>query len=112
MDLHIDYINMIHMGVCALNVTKMRGMQGDGGNHHENPGYKRILCTGYFTTHHTADTTPYLADKNTYTRSSNSTQTCLTLDFPNLLISSILFPSSSHSLFLALNSAIIIEYKV
>jgi len=70
-------------------------MRGDGGNHHERLGLKRISCVSQFTIPEMAGTTPNLACKNTDTRSSQPNQASPTPDFTYPVISSVSFPSSS-----------------
>jgi len=88
-------------------------MRGDGGNHYDKLGLKRISCASQFTIHNRAGTSPDPASNNTDTRSSQSNQASRTLDFLYPLVSSTLFSSSSPiSLFLVHNSTIIAELKV
>jgi hypothetical protein len=88
-------------------------MRGDGGNHHEKLGLKKISCASQFTIPDTAGTTPDLACNYTNTRSSQPNQANYTRDFSYPLVSSTSFSSSSPiSLFLFHNSTIIAEHKV
>jgi len=88
--------------------TRKREIRGDGGNHHEKLGLKRILCASQFTIAETAGTSPDPAGTLTDTRSSKPNQASRTPDFSGPLVSSISFSSSSPiSLFLVHNSTII-----
>jgi len=49
-------------------------MRGDGGNHHEKLGLKRISCASQLTIPDTAGTTPNPAVKTTDTRSAKPNQ--------------------------------------
>ena len=84
-------------------------MRGDGGNHHEELGLKRISCVSQFTIPDTAGTTPNPACKNTNTRSSIPNQASRTPDFTYLLVSSIFVPIFIPHLSF---STIITEHKV
>jgi len=64
-------------------------MRGDGGNHHDKLGIKRILCASQLTIPDTAGTTPDSAGKNTDMRSSKRNQASCTPDFSYPLVSSI-----------------------
>jgi len=93
--------------------TRKREMRGDGANHHEELGLKRILCVCLFTLPDTAGTSPDLACNNTDTRSFQPNEAGCTPDFSYPLVSSTSFSSwSPISLFLIHNSSIIIEHKV
>jgi len=88
-------------------------MRGEGTNHHEKLGLKRILCASQFTIPDMAGTSPDPACNHTNTRSSQSNQASRTPDFSYPVVSSTLFSSSSPiSLFLVHNSTIIAEHKV
>jgi len=88
-------------------------MRGDGGNHHEKLGLKRISCASQFTITDAAGTSPDPAGNTTNTRSSKPNQASRAPDFSGPLVSSISFSSSSPiSLFLVHNSTIIAEHKV
>jgi len=76
--------------------TRMREMRGDGGNHHEKLGLVRISCANQFTIADTAGTATDSAGNNTNARSSNLNQASHTPDFSYALVSTILFPTSSH----------------
>jgi hypothetical protein len=67
-------------------------MGGDGGNHHEKLGLKRISCASQFTIPDTAGTTPNLAVRNRYTRYSKPIQASPTAGLSYPIVS---FPSSS-----------------
>jgi len=54
-------------------------MYGDGGNHYEKLGLKRILRASQFAIPDTAGTTPDQAGKNTNTRSSEPNEASRTL---------------------------------
>jgi hypothetical protein len=88
-------------------------MRGDGRNHHEKLGLKRILCESQFTIFDTAGTTPVPVCNYTHTRSSQPNQAKYTPDFSYPLVSSTSYSSSSPiSLFLVLNTTTIAEHKV
>jgi len=88
-------------------------MRGDGGNHHEKLGLKRILCARQFTIPDSAGTSPDLACNFTDMRPSQPDQASSTPDFSYPLVPSISFASSYPiSLFLVHNSTIIAEHKV
>jgi len=70
-------------------------MRGDGGNCHEKMGLKRILYGTQFTISGTAGTAIDPAGKNPYMRSSKPILASHTPGISYLLLSSILFPSSS-----------------
>jgi len=84
-------------------------MRGDGGNHHEKLGLKRISCASQLTIPDTAGTTPNPAGKNTDTRSSKPNQASRTPDFSYPLVSSIFVPIFIPHLSF---STIIAEHKV
>jgi len=87
--------------------------RGDGTNHHEKLGLKRISCASQFTIPDMAGTSPDPACNNTDTRSSQPNQASRTPDFSYPLASSTSFSSSSTiSLFLIHISTIIAECKV
>jgi len=87
--------------------------RGDGTNHHEKLGLKRISCASEFTILDTAGTSPDPACNNTDRRSSQPNQASRTPDFSYQLVSSTSFSSSSPiSLFLIQISTIIAEHKV
>jgi len=75
--------------------TRKREIRGDGGNHHEKLGLKRISCASQFTIPDTAGTSPDPAGNNTNTRSSKPNQASRTPDFSGPLVSSTSFSSSS-----------------
>jgi len=88
-------------------------MRGDGGNHHEKLGLKRMPCASQFTIPDTAGTNPDPACNYTHTSSSQPNQAIRTPDFSYPLVSSTSFSSSSPiSLFLVNNSNIITEHKL
>jgi len=88
-------------------------MRGDGGNHHEKLGLKRISCASQFTIPDTAGMSTDPPCNYTDTRSSLPNQASRILDFSYPLVSSTLFSSSSPiSLFLVHDSNIVTEYKV
>jgi len=78
--------------------TRKREMRGDGGNHHEKLGHKRISCASQLTIPDTAGTWPDPACNNTDTRSSQPNQATRTPDISYPLVSSTSFSSSSSSL--------------
>jgi hypothetical protein len=84
-------------------------MRGDGGNHHEKLGLKRILCPSQLTIPDTAVTTPDPAGKHTDIRSSNRDQASHTPDFSYRLVSSIFVPIYIADLSF---STIIADHKV
>jgi len=93
--------------------TRKREMRGDGGNHHEKLGIKRISCASQFTIPDPAGTRPDLARTITDTWSSEPNEASCTPHVAYPLVSSISFSSSSPiSLFHILNSTIIAEHKV
>jgi len=93
--------------------TRKRDMGGDGGNHHQELGLKRISCARQFTIPDTAGTSPDRVCNDTDTRSPQPNQASGTPDFPYPLVSSTSFSSSSPiSLFLIHNSTIIAEHTV
>jgi len=88
-------------------------MRGDGGNHHERLGLKRMSCASLFTIRDTACTSPDPKCNYTDTRSFQPNQASCTPDFSYPLGSSTSFSSSSPiSLLLVHNSKIITEHKV
>jgi len=84
-------------------------MRGDGGNHHEILGLKRISCASQLTIPDAADTTPDPAGKITDTRSAKPNQASCTPDFSCPLVSSIFVPIFIPHLSF---STIIAEHKV
>jgi len=87
--------------------------RGDGTNHHEKLGLKKISCASQFTIPDTAGTSPDPACNNTDTRSSRPNQASRTPDFSYPLISSTSFSSSSPIPLLLIHiSTIIAEHKV
>jgi hypothetical protein len=70
-------------------------MRGDGGNHNEKLGLKKISCASQFAIPDTAGTTPDPAGINTDTRSSKPNQASRTPEFAYPLVSSISLSSSS-----------------
>jgi len=54
--------------------TRKREIRGDGGNHHEKLGHKRVSCASQLTIPDTAGTRPDPACDYTYTRSSKPNQ--------------------------------------
>jgi len=60
---------------------RKREIRGDGGNHHEKLGLKRILCASQFTITDMAGSSPDPAGNNTDTRSSKPNQASCTPDF-------------------------------
>jgi len=96
-----------------LNFVFLGDGRGDGTNHHEKLGLKRISCASQFTIPDTAGTSPDAACNNTTTRSFQPNQASCTPDFSYLPVSSTSFSSSSPiSLFLIHISTIIAEHKV
>jgi len=92
---------------------RKREIRGDGGNHHEKLGLRRIWNASQFTIPDMAGTSPDPARYFTDMISSQPNQASCTPDFLNLLWSSISFSSSSPiSLVLIHNSTIIAEHKV
>jgi len=61
--------------------TRKREIRGDGGNHHEKLGLKRISCASQLTIPDMAGTSPDPAGNNTDTRSSKPNQASRTPDF-------------------------------
>jgi len=61
--------------------TRKREIRGDGGNHHEKQGLKRISCASQFTIPDMAGTSPDPAGNNTDTTSSKPNQASGTPDF-------------------------------
>ena len=97
---------------CGLR-TRKGEMGGNGGNHHEKLGHKKISCGSQFTIPDTAGTSHDPAHNITDMRSSKPNQANQNSDFSYPFISSISFSSSSPiSLFLVHNSTIIEEHKV
>jgi len=93
--------------------TRKREMRGDGGNHREKLGLKRISCASQFTIPDTAGMSPDPACDYTDTRFSQPNQASRTPDFSFPLVSFTSFSSSSPiSLFLVHNSTVIAEHKV
>jgi len=88
-------------------------MGGDGTNHYEQLGLKRILCASQFTIPDTVGTSPDPACNYTNPRSSQPNQASHTHDFSYPLVFSTSFSSSSPiSVFLVYNSTILTEHKV
>jgi len=73
--------------------TRKREIRGDGGNHHEKLGLKRIFCASDFTIPNTASKSPDPVGNNTDTSSSKPNQATATAEFSGPLISSISFSS-------------------
>jgi len=87
--------------------------RGDGTNHHEKLGLKRISCESQFTIPDMAGMRPDPVCIITNTRSSQPNQASRTPDFSYPLVSSTSYSSSSPiSLFLIHISTIIAEHKV
>jgi hypothetical protein len=82
------------------------------GNHLQKQGLERISFGSQFTIPDTAGTTPNPGANHTDMRSSKPNQASHTPDMSYPLVSSVLFSSSSPSLFLAHNYTIIAQYKV
>jgi hypothetical protein len=61
--------------------TRKREIRGDGGNHHEKLGRKRISCAKQLTIPDAAGKSHDLAGNNTDTRSSTPYQEGCTPDF-------------------------------
>jgi len=93
--------------------TRENEMRGDGGNHHEKLGLRRISCARQFAIPDTAGTIPDPAYNITDTMSSHPNQAGCTPDstYP-LVFSTSLSSSSPISLFLIHNSTMIAEHKV
>jgi len=92
---------------------RKREMRGDGGNHHEKLGLRRISCANQCTVPDTAGMSPDPACNHTNRKSSEPLQASRTPDFSNPLVSSTSFSSSSPiSLLLVHNSTIIAEHNV
>jgi len=88
--------------------TPKRLMRGDGRNHHEILGLKRISCASQFTIPDSVGTSHHAVGNYPNTRSSKPNQARRTPDFSYPLVSSISCSSSSPiSLFLIHNSTII-----
>jgi len=92
--------------------TRKREIRGDGGNHHEKLGLKRISCASQFTIPDTARTCPDPAGNNTDTRSSKPNQASRSPDFSGPLVSSISFSSSSPISFSSTTLPSLQEHKV
>ena len=93
--------------------TRKREMRGDGTNHHEKLGLKRISCASQFTILNTAGTSPDPMCTYTDTRSSQPDEASRTHDFSYPLVFTISFSSLSPiSVFLVHSSTIITEHKV
>ena len=90
-EIHRDYST----SCSQVMVEREREIRGDGGNHHEKLGLKRIVCESQFTIPDTTGTTPDPVGKNTNTRSSQPIEASCTSDFFYPHVFSILFPSSS-----------------
>ena len=73
-------------------------MRGDGGNHQERLGHKRISCASQFTMPNMAGMSPDPTCNFTDTRSSQHHQASRTPDFSYKLVSSTSFSLSSPSL--------------
>jgi hypothetical protein len=87
--------------------------RGDGTNHHEKLGLRRVSCASEFTIPDTAGTSPNPVCNNTDPRACFPNHASRTPDFSNLLVFSTSFSSSSPiSLFLINISTIIVEHKV
>jgi len=54
--------------------TRKREIRGDGGNHHEYLGVRRVTYVSQFTIHDTAGMSPDPAGNTTITRSSKPNQ--------------------------------------
>jgi len=92
---------------------RKREMTGDGGNHHEKLGIKRIACASQCTVPDTADTRPDPEFNNTHTMSSQPIEASHIPDCSYLLVSSTLFSSSSPiSLVLVHHTIIIAQHEV
>jgi len=61
--------------------TRKRVIRGDGGNHYEKLGLKRISCASQFTIPDRAGTSPDPAGNHTDTRCSKPNQASRTPDF-------------------------------
>jgi len=93
--------------------TRKRETRGDGENHHEKLGLKRISCASQLSIPNTAGMSPDPVCNNTDRRSSQPNQASRTPDFSYLLVSSTSVSSSSPiSLLLVHNSTIIAKHKV
>jgi len=77
---------------------RKREMRGDGGNHQERLGHKRISCASQFTMPNMAGMSPDPTCNFTDTRSSQHHQASRTPDFSYKLVSSTSFSLSSPSL--------------
>jgi len=96
-----------------LNFVFLGDGRGDGTNHHEKLGLKRIPCASQFTIPDMAGMNPDPACNDIDTRSSHPSQASRTPDFSYPLVSSTSFSSSSPiSLFVIHISTIIAEHKV
>jgi len=93
--------------------TRKSEMGGDGGNHFEKLGLKRISCASQFAIPDTPGMSPDPACNYTYTRCSQPNLASRDPDISYPLGSSTSFSSSSPiSLFLVHNSNIITAHKV
>ena len=93
--------------------TSNREITGDGTNHHEKLGLKRILCASQFTIPDTEGMSSNPSCLIIDTTSSQPNQASHTPNFSYPIISSTLFSSFSPiSLFLVHKSTIIAEHKV
>jgi hypothetical protein len=71
--------------------TRKKEITGDGGNHHEKLGVKRISGASQLTMPDMAGTSPDLPGNYTNTKFSKPNQACCTPDFSRPLVSSISF---------------------
>jgi len=85
--------------------TRKREMRGDGGNHHEKLGLKKISCASQLTILDTAGTSPDPPCNITHTRSSQPNQASRTPDFSyshlhplSISFSSTTRPSSQNTM--------------
>jgi len=92
--------------------TRKREIWGDGGNHDEKLGIKKISYTSQFTIPDTAGNNTNLGCNYTVTRCSPPNRASCTPDFSYPLLSPTSFSSSSASLFLVDNSTILAEHDV
>ena len=93
--------------------TRKREMRGDGGNHPEKLGLKRVSHVSQFTIPDTAGMSPDPACNSTDTLSSSPNQASHSPHYSYLLVSSRSFSSSSPiSLILIHHSIILAEHKV
>jgi len=81
--------------------TRQKEMRGDGGNHNEKLGLKRILCASELSIPDTAGMSPDPACNNPDTRSSQPNQASFTPDFLYALVSSTSFSSSVRDFLLS-----------